>query len=171
MKNNYYVINYKFRMLFCSLCREFIFIKKLFLLRESLHLLVKCGCYYDYTIVSLQRLILDSTYTYEFLTIRRNYFSSMKNNKWNWEINKNNTEQKINEYECNCNQDKIKYCIDCHKFICKKCKILHYYHRQFNYEPNNYINDKNLHKLEKYCYQSYIYLKNLLKLQNHSSLN
>ena len=152
--------------LFCLKCHNLILIKKIFLDKYLLNLVCKCECSKYNKTIPYQQLMTTNMYIYEKFVIRNNYFLFMKNNNYysfmknnNWEINKNNTEQKINEYECNCNQDKIKYCIDCHKFICKQCKILHYYHRQFYFEPNNYINDKDLHKLEKYCYQSYINLK------------
>lgn len=56
---------------------------------------------------------------------------------------------------CQCNGEKTKYCIECKMGICDLCSYLHKFHKLFYYQNNIFLNKKQFHKIEKYCYQAY----------------
>ena len=141
----------------CQRCLNSFLFRRFCYRNKQIYIEVQCSCLNSF--VSLKQLFKYS-YSIGKIITRNNYCYFLNNNNWEIIINKKNEMNEIlNKFKCNCNEKKVKYCIDCKKFICNKCLNIHYYHKLFYYQPKSFISDKDLHKLEKYCYQSYINLK------------
>lgn len=149
--------------LFCRLCGNFLEIKNISCISKSINILYRCKCSNKYHFNSLNKFLKFFNYSFKDLTIRNNTFNYLEKDTWKKYIINNNYFIDISnekEYNCNCiNSKRLYYCIDCQKFICNECINIHNYHRLFNYEQNIHMSDTNIHKLEKYCYNSYKKLK------------
>ena len=149
-----------FKIFICQRCLAFFSFRSFMIKHGSIYVELKCFCNRNYCFFSLDNLLNRGIYFYDKLAVRNNFFSIMKKN--NWKIININTNPQFIQNECNCKQDKIKYCIDCKNLICNSCSSLHSQHKLFYYNHSLYINDKDLHKLENNCYQSYNNLKKCL---------
>ena len=151
------------KILICSECKSFILIKKISLNFTNVYILYQCKCNDKFKWMTLNKCLQNKIYSFKHLIIKNNYFYILEKNTWQ-KLNNNyqcftdiNTEK---EYNCNCiNFHKLYYCIDCQKIICNECIKSHNYHRLFNYEQDIHMSNKKVNQLAKYCYNSYIKLK------------
>lgn len=156
----------------CQRCLNPFLFRRFYLRNKQIYIEVQCPCLNSFGFLRLEQLIKYFSPIEKMIT-RKNYCYFLNNNNWKIIINKKN--EIFKEFKCNCNQRKVKYCIDCKKLICNKCLQNHSYHKLFYYEPKIFISDRELNKLEKYCYQSYINLKEAsrfiqIELKNTNSI-
>ena len=163
----------------CANCISFIVFESFLIYKDDILIKCKCDC-----IIRAQYTTISSFLKKIFIMPRVNL--SKKNNNLKYYIKNNNwhkillsSSDTLKKCSCINNNDIKQFCINCRIFICNNCSIKHHYHNLFKYEKDIYINNNDLHKLEKYAYQSYIKFKQcnttakskLMKILNKDDLN
>ena len=166
------------KIFICRNCNAIITLEDFITADDDIFLNYRCNCIDNEQNISLFH-ILPKIYnlTHARFQKNNNLIFFIKNNNWN-KI-KLTSSLTLSRNNCNCNNDITDYCMNCKLFICNNCSIKHYYHNWFKYEKDIYINNNDLHKLEKYAYQSYIKFKQcnttakskLMKILNKDDLN
>ena len=145
----------------CINCRYFIKIQQYIVYGENLFVKYKCNCRKKYYKSEISKYINYFTHLYSFTLKTKDTLKLSINNKI-IEFQLNNVNN--NYYFCKCRNTPIQYCHHCKKFICQKCKPKHYYHKLFNYDQNEFLNNTNLEKLQQYVQLSYKKLSDCNKL-------
>ena len=173
------ISNKKRSIAICANCISFIVFESFLIYKDDILIKCKCNC-----IIRAQYTTISSFLKKIFIMPRVNL--SKNNNNLKYYIKNNNwhkillsSSDTLKKCSCINNNDIKQFCINCRIFICNNCSIKHYYHYLFKYEKDIYINNNDLHKLEKYAYQSYIKFKQcnttaksqLMKILNKDDLN
>ena len=144
-------------IMICSKCRFFVQLKKIFRYKGIIFVEYNCNCFKKNKKMALEKFInyFSLKYKYILKTSTKLKIAMMNQKEIKYDLGKINK-----KYLCSCNQVPIRLCVECSKFLCKKCFKNHYIHKLLKYDEYELLNKKNMDKFEKKAYQFY---KRLLK--------